>query len=151
MGTDKVTGLFFFFLSVYVCIKSFQMGLGTFSSPKAGLFPFISGFLLAFLSVIGCIDKMPLKEALGNTVKTIRQVNLQKVIPILMAVFAYAFLLDILGFLFCTFLLVFLIYVSLEPKKIGVGILVAVLSAAATYFIFGIVVKTYLPRGFLGI
>jgi len=65
--------------------------------------------------------------------------------------FAYVFLLKSFGFPLCTLLLVFFIYEVLEPKRLKTGILVAVLSTAASYFIFQVVLKVQLPRGFLGI
>lgn len=151
MATDKITGLFFFLLSIYVCIESYRLGLGAFSNPKAGLFPFLSGILLGFLSVIGLFDKMPLKEAFQEAGNTIGQWKLKKTVYALIVLFAYSFLLKIFGFLLCTFLLVFFIYKVLEPKRLRMGILVATLSTAASYFIFQVVIKAQLPRGFLGI
>ena len=151
MATDKITGLFFLLLSIYVCIESYGLGLGAFSNPKAGLFPFISGILLGFFSILGFFDKMPLKKAFEDEGNTICQWKLKKTIYALIVLFAYVLLLKSLGFLLCTFLLVFSIYVVLEPKRLKVGILVAVLSTAASYFIFQVVIKAQLPRGFLGI
>jgi glucan phosphoethanolaminetransferase (alkaline phosphatase superfamily) len=151
MATDKITGLFFLLLSIYVCIESYGLGLGAFSNPKAGLFPFISGILLGFFSILGFFDKMPLKKAFEDAGNTIRQWKLKKTIYALIVLFAYVLLLKSLGFLLCTFLLVFSIYVVLEPKRLKMGILVAVLSAAVSYFIFQVVIKAQLPRGFLGI
>jgi len=151
MATDKITGLFFLLLSIYVCIESYRLGLGAFSNPKAGLFPFISGSLLGFFSFVGLFDKMPLKEAFQKAGKNIRQWKLKKTVYALIVLFAYAFLLKIFGFLLCTLLLVFFIYEVLEPKRLSMGILVAVLSTAASYFIFQVVIKAQLPKGFLGI
>jgi glucan phosphoethanolaminetransferase (alkaline phosphatase superfamily) len=94
---------------------------------------------------------MPLKKAFEDAGNTIRQWKLKKTIYALIVLFAYVLLLKSLGFLLCTFLLVFSIYVVLEPKRLKMGILVAVLSAAVSYFIFQVVIKAQLPRGFLGI
>jgi putative tricarboxylic transport membrane protein len=151
MGTDKVTGLFFFFLSIYVCIESYRDGLGSFSNPKAGLFPFMSGVLLGFLSFLGFFEKMPLKEAFKDTSKTVREWRLQKVIYTLVALLLYIFLLESLGFLICTFLLIFSVYLAIEPKKIKTGILVGILSTIPSYLVFQVLLKVELPRGFLGI
>lgn len=151
MAIDKITSLFFLLLSIYVCIESYRLGLGSFSNPKAGLFPFISGLIIGFLSFLGFFDRMSLKEAFQETIKTIRQWKFRKIVFTLIILYAYAFLLKTFGFLLCTFLLVFFIYEVLEPKRLRMGILVAVLSTAASYFIFQVVIKAQLPRGFLGI
>jgi hypothetical protein len=151
MATDKLTGLFFLLLSIYVCIESYRLGLGAFSNPKAGLFPFISGILLGSFSILGFFDKVPLKRAFEDAGNSIRQWKLKKTVYALTVLFAYVFLLKSFGFPICTFLLVFFIYKVLEPKRLKTGILVAVLSTAASYFIFQVVLKVQLPRGFLGI
>jgi hypothetical protein len=151
MATDKITGLFFLLLSIYVCIESYRLGVGAFSNPKAGLFPFISGILLGFFSILGLFDKVPLKRAFEDTCSAIRQWKFKKTIYALIVLFAYVFLLKSFGFPLCTLLLVFFIYEVLEPKRLKTGILVAVLSTAASYFIFQVVLKVQLPRGFLGI
>jgi len=151
MGTDKITGLFFFLLSIYVCIESYRLGLGTFSKPEAGLFPFISGILLGVFSFMGLFDKMPLKRVFKDAGKAIRQWKVQKIVCTLVVLFAYTFLLKIVGFLLCTFLLVFCVYEVIEVRKIKNGILIAILSAGAAYFVFQIVIKAELPKGFLGI
>lgn len=151
IGTDKISAFLFFLLSIYVCSESYRYGLGTFFSPKAGLFPFISGLFLGFLSFLGFFDKISLKEAFKETSKTIRQWKFKKMIYTSCALFAYALLLEILGFLVCTLLLVFFIYEIIEPKTIKVGIAIAILSTVISYFIFQIVIKAQLPRGFLGI
>lgn len=151
MATDKITGLFFLLLSIYVCIESYGLGLGAFSNPKAGLFPFICGILLGFFSILGFFDKMPLRKAFEDAGNSISQWKFKKTIYALIVLFAYVFLLKSFGFILCTFLLVFFIYEILEPKRLKMGILVAVLSTVASYFIFQVVIKAQLPRGFLGI
>ena len=151
MATDKITSLIFFLLSIYVCIESYRLGLGAFSNPKAGLFPFISGILLGCLSILGFFDKMSLRRAFTEAWNTIRQWRLKKTICALIVLFMYIFLLKSLGFLLCTFFLVFLIYVIVEPRRIKTGIIVAALSTAASYFIFQVGIKAQLPRGFWGI
>jgi len=151
MAADKITSLFFLLFSIYVCIESYRLGLGTFSNPEAGLFPFISGILLGFFSILGFFDKMPLSKAFKDTGNAIRQWKLKKTILALIIMSAYVFFLKSVGFLLCTFLLVFFIYEVLEPKKIKKGILVAALATAASYLLFQIVIKAQLPRGFFGI
>jgi putative tricarboxylic transport membrane protein len=151
MGVDKVTGLFFFLLSIYVCIESYRFGLGTFTSPKAGFFPFISGLLLGFFSFLGFFDKMSMKDSFKDAGKAILQWKFRKVIYTVIALFSYIVLLEILGFLICTFLLIFFGYEAIEPKKIKIGILVGILSTLTSYVIFRILLKVELPKGLLGI
>jgi hypothetical protein len=49
--TDRRTGLFFILFSLYVCIESWRLGVGSFFRPGAGFFPFYSGALLGVLSL----------------------------------------------------------------------------------------------------
>lgn len=151
MGTDKVTALFFLFLSIYVCLESYLLGLGTLSNPKAGLFPFISGVVLGFFSFLGLFDKPSLKEAFKDAGRNFFQWKFQKISYVLIVLVGYAFFLKAIGFLICTFLFVFSIYEIVEPRKVKRGILIALVSTVASHLVFQILIKAHLPRGFLGI
>ena len=151
MAIDKITAIFFFLLSIFVCIESYRLNLGAISNPKAGLFPFISGVLLGFFSFLGFFNKMPWTKAFKEGYRKFVQWKFQKVLSVLIILFAYASLLKTVGFLISTFLLVFFTYEVVGIGKIKRGILIALISTIASYLLFQIVLKAQLPKGFLGI
>jgi putative tricarboxylic transport membrane protein len=146
---DKCSSLILFLISVYVCIESFRVGLGTLSRPDAGLFPFIQGIVLGTLSLIVFLIKGDrFIEAFKKTIQTIIRWKWRNSLLVIMALFAYAALLETLGFILSAFLLVFFLYGIVEPKKIHIALITAIFSTLFSYSIFHILIKAHLPKGF---
>jgi hypothetical protein len=62
---------------------------------------------------------------------------------------AYAFLLDLLGFLFCTFLLVAFYLRVIAARRWLVTLSFAAAVALTSHFFFDVLLKAELPRGLL--
>lgn len=109
--------------------------------------PFLAGLLLAFLSFI-----LLLQVAFGRMSErwpiTFRVKN---IVVILLAMAAYGFLLDRIGFLFITFLFVTFLIRVIEPQSWMKSIVAGVCSSGASYLLFEILLKSQLPRSPLGI
>ena len=150
MSIDKLVGLFFFLLSVYVCIESYRMGLGTLANPKGGFGPFVFGVLLGIFSFLGIMEKTPFKKAFKEAGEAIRQWRFKGFLSTLVILFGYIGLLQIFTFFICTCILIFFLYLVVEPKRVKIGILVAILSTVASYLLFKIVIQMPLPGGSLG-
>ncbi len=78
-------------------------------------------------------------------------VNWKKIISVLLSLTVYAALLERLGFLISTFLLVAFLLRSIETKKWSGTIFVALISALMSYALFELWLHTRLPKGILGI
>ncbi len=144
---DWKSGFFFLLLGVVVCCFSSRIGLGKPSHPGPGFMPFLAGLLLAFLSFV-----LLLQVAFGRIAEswpiTFRAKNIA---VILLAMTAYGFLLDRIGFLFITFLFVTFLIRVIEPQSWTKSIVAGVCSSGASYLLFEILLKSQLPRSPLGI
>ena len=144
------SGIFFFSLSAFIGIESLRYDLGTWSEPGAGFLPFWSGMILASFSlylVIQAISKGP--SILGaNRFENIRW---RKWLLTLVSILGYAFLLETLGFLLCTLLLMVILLAFVEPQRWIVVFLVATITTSVAYIIFQWTLKAQLPRGIIGI
>jgi hypothetical protein len=109
--------------------------------------PFLAGLLLALLSSV-----LLLQVAFGKMVEswpiTFRVKNIA---VILMAMAAYGFLLDRIGFFFITFLFVTFLIRAIEPQSWMKSIVAGACSSGASYLLFEILLKSQLPRSPLGI
>jgi hypothetical protein len=144
---DWESGFFFLLLGIVVCYFSSRIGLGKPSHPGPGFMPFLAGLLLAFLSFT-----FLLQVAFGRMSEswpiTFRVKNIA---VILLAMAAYGFLLDRIGFLFITFLFVTFLIRVIEPQSWMKSIAAGVCSSGASYLLFEILLKSQLPRSPLGI
>jgi putative tricarboxylic transport membrane protein len=140
---DLKSGLFFFGLSLLVIWESLRVELGTFKEPGSGMLSFLGGLALCALS-IALICR-------GWGVRETQKPHSLRVVLALISLFAYALLLNTLGFIVATFLLVGILLRLGQPRPWWVLVGVSALSSFLAYLIFGVFLHVYFPRGFLGI
>lgn len=75
----------------------------------------------------------------------------KKIIPVLSALFIYAYLFTPLGFILSTIFLLIFLFKAVEPQRWSWAILGAIVSTLAAYGVFRLWLNCQLPQGFLGI
>ena len=139
---ELVSGLFFFGLSLFVIWESLRVGLGSLTEPGSGFISLCVGVILCFLSLL------LIRE--GRGVQPSRKPFPRQVILALILVILYSLALNTLGFIVATFLLVGLFFRLAEPRPWWALLGMSVLVTSLVYFIFGMLLHVYFPRGFLG-
>jgi len=148
---DIVVAGFFTLFGLWVTVEAFRYGLTSNIGPGSGLFPFIAGSLMTFLSVANLVRALNGSEALKD------YVAMQEIVPILaisgLGLF-YLWLSRFLGvFLPLPF---FLVSVSLcvewrpEARWIMSILAAAVAFSALCYLVFVRALNVPIPRGPFG-
>lgn len=121
------------------------LSIGVPRAPGPGFFPFCLGVLLIGVGLI--IFAQGLKQKTEG-----REVGQGKwrAYAALAAVFIYSFIMEPLGYLLATFLLMYFLVTMMIRKKWWFGPLVACLFSLASYVLFGVWLKILLPKGILG-
>jgi len=145
---DRYSSLFWLIVAVVICVHAAQLGLGTLSEPGSGFVFLFSGFLIGIFSVV--IFVLSLKRKGGESISPFRNVHWGKLGLALAYILLYGLLLERLGFLLTTFLLLGLLLGTIESKRWYVMFLVALTGALGTYGIFELWLHTRLPRGPFG-
>ncbi len=132
-------------------VGSIQLGLGTLHKPGSGLMPFFTGVLLGVAGLLLTFSRArkPSEENGGEEV-SLRPFWGRGACS-LAASFLYAFLLDPLGFVAATFLLIFTLFKIMGSRKWVAPILISFLTVVVSYFIFEVWLRINFPRGILGI
>ena len=138
-------------VGIYVATGAIRLGVGSVSKPGAG---FIFLWLAIILAALAVIDLVTTVIA-NNKKNTIRKplwkgFRWGKVILVLAGVGVYAIVLDILGFILSTFLVLFFLFKVVEPVKWRDAIIGSLLTIAVVYAVFGIWLKVPFPSGILG-
>ncbi|MFH1757887.1 MAG: tripartite tricarboxylate transporter TctB family protein [Pseudomonadota bacterium] len=138
-----------FLFAVYICVESLRLPLGSWRDPGPGFLPLGSGIILGVLSLASYLRDRRSKS------KEVREAfyfkeRWKKLISVLLALFAYAVFLEILGFLLSTFLLLTFLFRGIEPQRWIVAIGGSALTSFISYAIFELWLKTQLPKGILG-
>jgi putative tricarboxylic transport membrane protein len=147
---DQLSGSLWLVLAVFVCLMSVPIGIGSFRIPGPGFLPFWAGIALGILSIavitMGRLEKM---EAKGIS-QLWKLLAWRKALCVMVSLFLYTFLLPRLGYLLVTSgLLIFLFCLTRRERlwiKIGGGIM----TALASYLVFGIWLEVQLPKGIFG-
>jgi len=144
------SGIFFLGLSILICVESLRFDFGRWSEPGPGFLPFWSGLILGSFSlflVVQDISKRPSTPGAG----LFENIRWRKWLLTLACILGYALLLETLGFLLCTLLLMTILLAFVEPQRWIVVFLVATITTSVAYVIFQWTLKAQLPRGIIGI
>jgi hypothetical protein len=129
--------IFWIGLGLFVTLLSYGLGLGRFHSPGPGLMPFILGILLlifSFYLLIRSFSKSNRKQEIPK--EEPGQIDFVKIGLVLFSLFVYAFLLEKLGYLIATFLLLIILFRGAGSKRWRSVLIASTLAVFLTYFVF---------------
>jgi len=147
---DRISSLILLVFSILVCVGSYRLpvGIGSWHDPGPGFFPFWAGGIMGVLSFAAYMRALRTKGAdIGPWYSRERW---KKVAWILAIITGYALVLETIGFVLSTILLLFTLFKLVENQRwvfsVGGSLAVAVLS----FVIFDRWLKLQLPKGFWG-
>lgn len=148
-NNDQRSSIIWLVIGLAIAVYSGKYGLGSMSSPGPGFLPLISGLAIAGLAVVVFFQQFfkPGREKIKDLWQ---HGKWPTVLMVLGALVLYTLLLNFLGFIFDTFLLIAFLLRVIEPmnwKKVLAG---AFGAAAGSYVIFELWLQAQLPKGFLG-
>ncbi|HEY7168028.1 MAG TPA: tripartite tricarboxylate transporter TctB family protein [Candidatus Binatia bacterium] len=146
MKKELAVCTFWLFFSLFFAVESYRLGLSVARRPGPGFFPFIATLGIGVIAALrltanlrsGAPDaeeSMPDESGLVGCV--------------ISGIIAYALLLDILGFLLCTFLLIAFYLKLVAARRWAVSLSFAAIVAVSAHVFFDILLKAELPRGLL--
>lgn len=147
---DQITAIVLLLFSAFVIQQSANMDLFVEFAPGYGFFPFWLGILMAVLSVMLFLDASQRPAEKDQVAPIPNRQALIKVTLILAGLGAYAFLMEITGYVVDTLLLVVLLLGVVEKENWKITAFVAVLMTALLYLIFQVILGVSLPKGPLG-
>jgi putative tricarboxylic transport membrane protein len=146
---DRISGIFWLVFAVFVMIESYRLGLGTLRQPGPGFLFFWGAIVLGIMSLVIVVRAGGRKKSEQDKSFNLRELNIGKIILVLVSLFLYSLLMEKLGFIPTTLLLfIFLLGVA-EKKKWFFTISTSVVVTALTYLIFETWLKSQLPKGLL--
>ena len=128
--------LFWIGFGLLVMSLSYKLGLGGFHNPGPGFMPFLVGLLLFAISFYPLLKFLCKTGGETNVEEKRSQANFKKIALVVGSLFAYALLLENLGYLITTSLLLFLLFSSMGSKKWWSTLMASVFTALVTYFGF---------------
>lgn len=149
LNHDRISGGFWLVVALIFCFESYRLGLGTFRQPGPGFIFFGTAIILALLSVKILIKAWRSQETTNTSEKIREYSNYRKVIFVLAAIFIYAMLVEKLGFIPMTLLLLLYVLGFIEKRGLWFSIAVSLMITIAAFVVFQIWLKSQLPPGVL--
>lgn len=148
---DFITSLIWLFIGFSIILWSLlTLKVGTFRHPQGGFLPLFCGIVISLLATIVFIQtKGKAREA--STESFLIKGSFSKTFSLIVILFVYAILLERLGFILTTFIVMLFIFKKVIGTSWFVGILQSSIVTLACYFLFGFLLKIPFPRGWLGI
>ena len=149
---DQWSGLALSVLAAGMIWAALSLPYGNVHNPGPGFFPFWLGMILGGMSIALLVQSTRGKES-ERTLRDILEedVSWGKVLLVIVSLILYGALMDYLGFLIVTFLLMALLLRFIEPQPWKIVIGWALAGSVGSYLIFEVWMKLRLPKGFLGI
>jgi putative tricarboxylic transport membrane protein len=147
---DRISGFFWLLFSVVASIESYRLGLGTLHQPGPGFLFFWTGIAMVIMSIVVIIRAWGLLKAGEAPSSIFEKENLLKIVFVLLALFLYAFLMEILGFILITLLLFLFLLGMIEKKSWYFTLFVSIAVTVIAYLLFETWLKSQLPQGILG-
>lgn len=147
---DHLSGFFWVAISIFVCIESIQVDLGTFHNPGPGFLPFWAGVVLGTFSIVLIVTSFLSNREKGKLREMWRGMAWGKVILVLFSLFLYILLLPKIGYIISTFGLLVFISGIIKRSQLWIEIVVPLITVLASYFIFNTWLGIQLPKGLFG-
>jgi len=145
---DLISSTLWFCTGLFITLYAPQFDLGTASMPGSGFMPFLAGIFICIFSALTFLQAHFDKE--GKTEKLWENIQFRKLIFVSLSLLIYTFFLDIVGFLICTFFLIFFLIHFVGSENWLRSVLGAVLTSILSYLLFDTWLKAQLPKGIFG-
>ena len=123
--------------------ESAKLPFGTVHSPGQGFFPRWISVAIILLALALLFQALTSPSGIAHKGAG----RIAKVVALLVALSAYTFLLDPLGYPLCTFVLVLFMLAVIDPQRWTVALSIAVITSVGSYVVFAMWLSVPLPRG----
>jgi putative tricarboxylic transport membrane protein len=147
IGADFWSNLFLFLLSGAVIHEAFNLELGTPRNPGSGFMIFGAAAALGLFALRQFITAVLSPAGLRSTAGT--PIHWGRIVSVILAVLAYILLLESVGYLLCTFLLLCFLFQVLDTGQWVTRTIGAALTSVVTYAVFAKALKLSLPKGLM--
>ena len=145
-----LSSLILIFFGALFCRSSLHIGIGSINALGPGLIPFGTGGLLILFSMGTIVEVLVAKQAeTGPSAPLFIGRRWGVILAVLASLFTYALVLNFLGFLLATFLVLTLLFKIPGQQSWKGAIGIAALTTACTYALFAYALKCSLPSGIL--
>ena len=144
---DRISSILFLLFSLIVIWQSFSMPLGRFNEPGPGFLPLWVAIIMAVLSFLLWLEARMGKASSARARFLSGEGRWRSMILTVISLLAYALLIELLGFIISTLLLLFFLFRFVGDQKWWLVFAETILVTLLAHVIFKIGLKVQLPPG----
>jgi len=145
---QKPEGFFWAVIGAFICLLAWKTHLGSFREPGPGFVAFLSGLFIAGVGLIMILTESRARISPGESSNLSLSVRSWPQLFFTMALlFGYAILLDVLGYLLTTFLVMWGFFYAFGGRRRAFSLMVSLIIVAVTYLVFEVWLRCQFPRG----
>jgi len=129
-------------------LLSTKFSFGSFANPGPGFLPLSVGIIMLLLSIVLFVQSY-LKREEEEKAALMKGATV-RVLLILASLIIYGLLLESLGFILTTFLLMGFLLLAIGSQRIILAILISLFSSIGCYAVFQLWLEVQLPKGIFG-
>ena len=143
IGSEVIGALFWLAVGIFFAAGVMMLDLGTLRNPGPGFLP------LMMASVLACFSLFVLVRGLMGPARFLKEIRWMSQVVMVASVFLYGLLLDLVGFLFSTFVLMGVLFgLSFKGKGRWPKVLFyAAATALIGWIVFSVTLRVPFPRG----
>jgi len=148
----KIEGFFWIGIGVLICLLAWKSKIGSFREPGPGFVAFVSGLFVSMIGLIMGLSEFLSKTHLPNTTDVNHKFSLTswpRLIYTMVLLVSYGLLLNTLGYILTTFLVMSGLFYDREKSRWSLSLLASMISTMVTYFVFQVWLRCQFPRGLL--
>lgn len=150
---NLISGVIWLILAILICFESIKLGVGKLQFPGAGFFPLLTAILMGLLSLSLLIEAIVGKKQKKESTEAVWSAETRwgKIILTLLALVIYSIVLEKIGYLLSTFVLMLFLFKAIEPQRWSISVLGSLITVLLSYIIFNVWLKSQFPVGIMGI
>ena len=148
--TGALEGAVWIGIGCIICILSLRFDLGSFRAPGPGFVAILCGLFVSAIGLAMVIARVTARRATrkaSDHEHPFRIGSWRRLIYTMALLLAYIVLIEPVGFVITTFLLMFGLYLDFEKRNYAWSLFFAVATAGISYLIFEVWLRCQLPRG----
>ncbi len=146
----KVEGFFWIGIGVIICLLAWKLKLGSFREPGPGFVAFISGLFVSMIGLVmglsGLLSKISPRSRIDFD-QTFFIASWPRLIYTMGLLLSYGLLLNTLGYILTTFLVMSGLFYDREKSRWVSSGLASLISVGVTYLVFQVWLRCQFPRG----
>ena len=146
----KVEGSFWIGMGVLICLLAWKSKIGFFREPGPGFVAFISGIFVSMIGLVMGLSELLSKISLRSSTdlnQTFSIASWPRLIYTMVLLLSYALLLNTLGYILTTFLVMWGLFYDREKSRWVSSGLASLASVGVTYLVFQVWLRCQFPRG----